>query len=73
MEAVQKPKREVQQIETRVNMYKPVSDHAHNVSIVSVSHRLEKGKSARQKSALTKCKPCPKKGTLVCIVFSNMA
>lgn len=31
MESVQKPKREVQQITTVVNMYKPVSDHAHNI------------------------------------------
>ena len=36
MESVQKPKREVQQLTGVVNMYKPVSDHQHNVSFNSL-------------------------------------
>ena len=34
MESVNKPKREVKQLTGPVQMYKPVSDHLHNVSYI---------------------------------------
>lgn len=46
MESVQKPKREVQQLTGVVNMYKPVSDHQHNIQ--HNKKLKEEGKRIRQ-------------------------